>query len=118
MKKILLIITNNKTRQLYHEIFFSKGIEAIPMAELSISMVLMTLNKFDLAILDADQNPLETEIFLRLRQEHNSLSKTKLVILTKNINFNPQINKNDILINTSKISTEIIVKQIENKCGI
>jgi len=113
MKKIILIITNNKIRQLYHKTLQSKNIEVTPIADLSIAIMLLNLNKFDLAVLDNDQNLIETEIFLRLRQKHKHLSRTKFIILSKNEDFHPKIVKTDLLIDTSKTSVKNIIDQIK-----
>jgi len=113
MKNILLIITDNKTRQLYPEILLSKGIEVIPIADLSTAIMLLSLNQFNLAVLDADQNPTEVEVFLRLRQKHHRLSKTKFIILSQNNDFNPKITKIDFIIYTSQTPIKNIINQIE-----
>lgn len=113
MKKIILIITDNKTRQLYHEILLSKKIEITPTANLSTAIMLLNLEKFDLAILDNGQNLIETEVFLKVRQNHHHLSRTRFILLSKNKDFNPKITKNDLLIDTSKLPIENIINQIE-----
>jgi len=112
MKKTILIITNNKIRQLYHEMLQSENIEVTPIADLSLAIMLLNLNTFDLAVLDNDQNLIETEIFLRLRQKHRHLSRTKFIILSKNKDFHPKIIKTDLLIDSSKTPIKSIIDQI------
>ncbi len=115
MKKIILIITNNKIRQLYHEILQSENIEVVPLSDLSTAIMILNLEKFDLAVLKNDQFLIETEIFLKLRQKHKNLSATKFVILSKNKDFNPKMIKADLLINTSKTSIKNIIDQIKKQ---
>lgn len=116
MKKILLIVTNDKLRQVYHEILFSHRVEVIPVTELSVAIMLLSLDKFTLVILDVGQNLLETEVFLKLRKKYHNLSRVKFILLTDNKNFNPILSKTDMLIYTSKIPIESVIAKIEKEC--
>lgn len=118
MKKILLIINDDKVRQVYHKTLLSKDIEVVPVINLSTAIMFLSLEKFTLAILEVGPNPIETEVFLKLRQKHRYLSKTKLIILSQSDEFNPQITKNDLIIHTSKIPTKDIINQIENQSNL
>jgi len=118
MKKILLIIADNKVRQLYHEVLLSKEIEVVPITDLSTAIMLLRLDKFNLAVLDTGPNPIETEVFLRLRQKHQYLSKTKFIIISKENNFSPKIIKTDLFIDTSNVSFNNAINQIKNQCRL
>jgi DNA-binding NtrC family response regulator len=117
MKKILLVISDDKTRQLYHEMFMSYSIEIVPVTELSTAIMLLSLDKFFLVILDVGENFLETEIFLKLRQKSPNLSRVKFILLTENKNFNPKIRKTDLIICSSKTSIGTIIAKIDNHCN-
>lgn len=114
MKKILLIINNDKTRQVYHRALLSRGIEITPTSDLFSAILSLSLNKFNLIVLDATPNFIETEIFLKIRRKHKYIYKTKFIILVNDDQFKPKADKKDLLIHTSNRSIKDITDQIIN----
>lgn len=114
MDKILLIVYDNKTRQLYHRALLSEQIEVVSVREISTAIMLLNLEKFSMAILDAGQKALETEVFLRLRKKTKYLLKVRFILLTDNKNFKPVVSSKDLLVLKTKFSNEAIFDKIKS----
>ncbi len=100
MEKILLIVTDFNLRQLYHELLFSKNIEVVPISSISSAMVFLSLEDFPIIVIRVDENISEIEVFLDLRKRHSTWLKSKIFLLSSNLNLKKNLSPKDLILNT------------------
>lgn len=114
MEILLLIISDWNLRQLYHELLFSKNMEVIPIDSIENAILILSLNKIDLAVIYVDdENVAEFEIFINLREKHKNISKVKIVLLTSFANFSfPFFPENELVLNVDTFTPVEVTERI------
>lgn len=116
MDSLLLVVGNNNLRQLYHELLFSPSIEIVPISDVTNAILFLALQKYAAAVIYIDMhNDAEAIAFLKLRQNQESLLRTKVIILSADeTNARNYILESDFFVEMNKVTPGEIVKIIRD----
>lgn len=115
MDKILLLITDPKLRQLYHELLHSEKIEVLPVASVENAIAMFAFNTFKAVVLypdDIDQSLIET--FFHLLHKIDTMSRSRVIVLTSDPDqYSAQLGKRDSCINIIHLNPDEIIVKIQ-----
>ncbi len=112
-KKILLIISNNSLRQLYHELLSSSHFEVMASGNIADSLLLLTMYQFCIMLIYVDDDT-ELKNFIRLRKRRRKWLQIPLIILTPEPDiYQYLITKKDLLFNSLHILPREVVDTIK-----
>lgn len=115
MDKLLLLISDARLRQLYHELLTSENFEIVAASTVENALVLQTLENISILIIypdDTDSKMINT--LLHLEKTVKQFSKTRIIVLTADTEqYASLLSPTDVTINTMHLNPDEIVKKIK-----
>ena len=117
MVSVLLLITDENLRQLYHRLLFSKNIELMVTSSIENAVVWLTIRHFHLILFYADdQKHTEVETFLRLRQKQTGWKQAQLILLSSisdTHNYQKLLTNSDLVLNPLAYTPTDLIKEVK-----
>lgn len=115
IEKIILLISDQRLRQLYHELLISENVEIIPAYNLENALLIESIDNISITILYPDDIESKSiERFLQVHQKIEKLSKVKMIILTSDPDQYASIVSVDrIIINIIHLNPDEVVKRVK-----
>lgn len=114
MDKILLLISDAKLRQLYHELLNSENIEVLPVSSVENAIAMFAFNTFNAVVIypdDIEQSLIET--FFHLLHKIDTVSRSRVILLTSDPDqYAPLFGKRDSAINIIHLNPDEITTKI------
>jgi len=113
--KMILLISDQRLRQLYHELLISENIEIIPVFNLENSLLIEYVDTIAITVLYPDDFKFVTvERYIQVHHKIGKLSKVIMIILTSDPDQYRGIDlKNKIIINIIHLNPDEVVKRIK-----
>lgn len=112
---MILLISDQRLRQLYHELLISENIEIIPVFNLENSLLIEYVDTIAITVLYPDDFKFVTvERYIQVHHKIGKLSKVIMIILTSDPDQYRGIDlKNKIIINIIHLNPDEVVKRIK-----
>ena len=120
MDKILLLVTDPKLRQLYHELLNSENIEILAVSSVENAIAMFAFNTFRAVVVYPDdiEQPL-VETFFHLLHKIDTVSRSRVIVLTSDPDlYSPLFGKRDIAINIIHLNPDEIIVKIQKALSL
>ncbi len=114
MESILLLIADQRLRQLYHELLLCENIEIVPISKVENAIIIETFDQFNTIIVYPDDIEWKIiETFLNLQKKGDKLALIRLILLTSEPDqYTKLLSSRDVVINITHQNPDEIVKKI------
>ena len=114
MESILLLIADQRLRQLYHELLLCENIEIVPISKFENAIIIETFDQFNTIIVYPDDIEWKIiETFLHLQKKVDKLALIRLILLTSEPDqYTKLLSSRDVVINITHQNPDEIVKKI------